>query len=38
MRVLEFVCVVWNLYACIGVCMRCLEFVCVFELVGHRNI
>ena len=30
MRVLEFVCVYWNLYACIGICMRVLEFVCVY--------
>ena len=30
MRVLEFVCVYWNLYACIAICMRVLEFVCVY--------
>ena len=30
MRVLEFVCVYWNLYACIGICMGVLEFVCVY--------
>ena len=46
MRVLEFVCVYWSLYAWFGICVRVLEFVCVvwnlysyyvFELVGHRN-
>ena len=37
MRVLEFVCVYWNLYACIGICMRVLEFVCVFVPMGHRT-
>ena len=30
MRVSEFVCVYWNLYACISICMRVLEFVCVY--------
>ena len=26
----NYVCVYWNLYACIGICMRVLEFVCVY--------
>ena len=30
MRVLEFVCVYFNLYACISICMRVLEFVYVY--------
>ena len=38
MRVSEFVCMYWNLYACIGICMCVLEFVCMFVLMGHRRI